>query len=50
MIYLGDQTKLTIQLPDQQTLTVKTGSRPSARGEGSVSVVWTPEDSIVFAA
>ena len=49
-IYLGDQTKLTIQLPDRQTVTVKAGSLLFDAAEGPVNVSWAPEDGIVFAA
>jgi len=49
-IYLGDQTKLAIQLPDKQTVTVKTGASQFHDAEGLVSVGWAAEDGIVFAA
>jgi putative spermidine/putrescine transport system ATP-binding protein len=48
--YLGDQTRLSIQLPDQQMLTIKTGSVPFDDAEGPVNISWAAEDSVVFAA
>jgi len=49
-IYLGDQIRLTIELPDKQTMNVKTGATQRHKAGDLVSVGWAAEDGIAFAA
>jgi len=49
-VYLGDQTKLIIRLPDGQTVTAKIGSGQVHESGRRVGVAWSADDGIAFLA